>query len=53
MTFDQFIEAIRHLRVDRSGGVPKPYKPLLLAVDRRAHPQGRDPYRARSSWTAA
>ena len=31
MTFEQFVEAIRHLRLDRSGGVPKPYKPLLLA----------------------
>jgi len=31
MTFDQFIEAIRQLRVDKSGGEPKPYKPLLIA----------------------
>jgi hypothetical protein len=31
MTFDQFIETIRHLRRDRSGGKPKPYKPLMLA----------------------
>lgn len=31
MTFEQFIEALRHLRLDRSGGEPKPYKPLLLA----------------------
>ena len=31
MTFDQFVDAIQHLRVDRSGGVAKPYKPLLLA----------------------
>ena len=31
MTFEQFIEALRHLRRDRSGGEPKPYKPLLLA----------------------
>ena len=32
MTFDQFIEAARHLRVDKSNGTPKPYKPLLLAA---------------------
>ncbi len=32
MTLDQFIERVRHLRVDRSGGEPKPYKPLLLAA---------------------
>jgi hypothetical protein len=31
MTFDQFVETIRHLRRDRSGGKPKPYKPVLLA----------------------
>ncbi|MFY3743291.1 hypothetical protein ACOQFB_05240 [Anaeromyxobacter sp. Red801] len=31
MTFDQFVETIRHLRRDRSGGRPKPYKPLMLA----------------------
>jgi len=31
VTFDQFIETIRHLRVDKSGGEPKPYKPLLIA----------------------
>jgi hypothetical protein len=31
MTFDQFVEAIRHLRRDRAGGKPKPYKPLMLA----------------------
>jgi hypothetical protein len=32
VTLDHFIEIIRHLRVDRSGGEPKPYKPLLLAA---------------------
>ncbi len=31
MNFEQFLEAARHLRRDRSGGEPKPYKPLLLA----------------------
>jgi hypothetical protein len=31
MNFDRFVEAIRHLRRDRSGGKPKPYKPLMLA----------------------
>jgi hypothetical protein len=31
MTFEQFVESIRHLRRDRSGGKPKPYKPLMLA----------------------
>lgn len=31
MTFEQFVEAIRHLRPDRSGGKPKPYKPLMVA----------------------
>ena len=32
MTFDQFIRTIQRLKVDRSGGVAKPYKPLLLAA---------------------
>ena len=32
MTFEQFVRVIRELRVDRSGGVPKPYKPVLLAA---------------------
>jgi hypothetical protein len=32
MTFPEFCERIVHLRVDRSGGVSKPYKPLLLAA---------------------
>ncbi len=32
MTFEQFIRLIQRLKVDRSGGVPKPYKPLLLAA---------------------
>ena len=31
MTFDQWMEAIRNLRRDRSGGRAKPYKPLMLA----------------------
>lgn len=31
MTIDQFVETIRHLRRDRSGGKPKPYKPLMVA----------------------
>jgi hypothetical protein len=32
MTFDEFCERLGHLRRDRSGGVAKPYKPLLLAA---------------------
>lgn len=32
MTFDDFIESIRHLRLDRSAGIAKPYKPILLAA---------------------
>jgi hypothetical protein len=32
MIFDEFCERLRHLRRDRSGGVAKPYKPLLLAA---------------------
>lgn len=32
MTFDQFVEVCRTLKVDRSGGEPKPYKPLLVAT---------------------
>jgi hypothetical protein len=32
MTFDEFCERLGNLRVDRSGGVVKPYKPLLLAA---------------------
>lgn len=31
MTIDQFVETIRQLRRDRSGGKPKPYKPLMVA----------------------
>jgi hypothetical protein len=31
MTFEQFVDTIRHLRRDQSGGKPKPYKPLMLA----------------------
>jgi len=32
MNFVEFCERIAHLRVDRGGGVPKPYKPILLAA---------------------
>lgn len=32
MTFEQFLSTLKQLRVDRSGGVPKPYKPVLLAA---------------------
>lgn len=32
MTFDEFCGRISALRLDRSGGVPKPYKPLMLAA---------------------
>lgn len=32
MTFDEFCDRLGHLRRDRSGGVPKPYKPLLVAA---------------------
>lgn len=32
MTFDEFCDRLRNLRVDRSGNVPKPYKPLLVAA---------------------
>lgn len=32
MTLDQFCDRLRNLRVDRSGNVPKPYKPLLVAA---------------------
>ena len=31
MTFEQWMEVIRNLRRDRSGGKAKPYKPLMLA----------------------
>lgn len=32
MTFEQFLERLRTLKVDRSGGVAKPYKPVLLCA---------------------
>lgn len=32
MTYEQFLHRIQHLKVDRSGGTPKPYKPLLLCA---------------------
>jgi hypothetical protein len=32
MTFDEFCERLRHLRRDRSGGLVKPYKPLMVAA---------------------
>jgi hypothetical protein len=31
MMFEEFVNRIRHLRRDRSGGKPKPHKPLLFA----------------------
>lgn len=30
--FTTFLERVQHLRVDRSSGTPRPYKPLLLAA---------------------
>lgn len=32
MTLDEFCSRLAHLRLDRSGGVVKPYKPLLVAA---------------------
>lgn len=32
MTLDQSCDRLRHLRVDKTGKVPKPYKPLLVAA---------------------
>lgn len=32
MSWEEFLERVGHLRRDRSGGVAKPYKPLLLAA---------------------
>lgn len=32
MTLDQFCDRLCHLRVDKTGNVPKPYKPLLVAA---------------------
>lgn len=32
MTFDEFCARLEHLRLDRSGGLVKPYKPVLLAA---------------------
>lgn len=32
MNFEQFCERLEHLRVDRAGGMAKPYKPLLVAA---------------------
>ena len=31
-TFQSFCDRLSELRVDRSSGVPKPYKPVLLAA---------------------
>lgn len=30
--YDRFLSALQHLKVDRSGGVAKPYKPLMLCA---------------------
>jgi hypothetical protein len=32
VTFDEFCDRLRDLRLDRSGGLVKPYKPLMLAA---------------------
>jgi hypothetical protein len=32
MSFDEFCSRLEHLRLDRSGGLVKPYKPLLVAA---------------------
>ncbi len=32
LSFDEFCGRLEHLRLDRSGGLVKPYKPLLLAA---------------------
>lgn len=32
MSFDEFCNRLEHLRLDRSGGLVKPYKPLLVAA---------------------
>jgi hypothetical protein len=32
MTFDEFCDRLTNLRLDRSGGVAKPYKPFLAAA---------------------
>jgi hypothetical protein len=32
VTFDEFLRRLEHLRLDRSGGLVKPYKPVLLAA---------------------
>ncbi len=32
MTFEEFCGRLEHLRLDRSGGLVKPYKPVLLAA---------------------
>jgi hypothetical protein len=32
MTLDEFCSRLAHLRLDRSGGIVKPYKPLLVAA---------------------
>lgn len=32
LTFDEFCSRLGNLRVDRSGGIAKPYKPLLVAA---------------------
>jgi hypothetical protein len=32
MTFDEYCGRLEHLRLDRSGGLVKPYKPVLLAA---------------------
>jgi hypothetical protein len=32
MSLDEFCDRLAHLRLDRSGGLVKPYKPLLIAA---------------------
>jgi hypothetical protein len=42
MTFEDFCGRLAELRLDRSGGTPKPYKPLTVAAvdDLRLRPVG-------------
>jgi hypothetical protein len=55
MTFDEFCSRLAHLRLDRSGGLVKPYKPILVAAVVILGQQGEaaQPKRAPRRWPAS
>ena len=46
LTLDEFCSRLEHLRLDRSGGLVKPYKPLLVAAVLILIHKGKQPSRS-------